>query len=403
MRELRPLSSRIATLLLFSFARGAIGAAAGEPVVDLPEEDEPFHGANPHYTHRPSKTIVGGYGELHYNYAKEEDAGEGAAGVDLHRLIIYIGHEFAPGLRFSSEIEIEHTLSGDDLPGEVAVEQAYVNYEVFDRALAIRAGLMLVPMGIVNQWHEPPLFNSVERPMVDKVIIPSTWREPGIGIAFSPAQEWRFELYAMTGLDAAGFSLKNGIRKGRQGGAKAAAEGLAFAGRLEHEPLPGAVLGLSGYFGASGANAALDLDVPVAGGAFDMRYKKRGFDARAEFASFSVGDTEELRLTDGGDGPDVASRIMGFYAEVGYDLLTRSERSEALVPFLRYEHYDTASNLEGRDKTAADEGYAVDDVVVGLSFRPVPQVAFKGNATIRSKGGNAKGETLIDLGVGFMF
>ncbi|MAE70096.1 MAG: hypothetical protein CME06_06465 [Gemmatimonadetes bacterium] len=403
MPELRTIAPMIASVLLLSSTHPALGAAAEGPVVDLPEEDEPFHGSTPHYSHRPSKTIVGGYGELHYNYAKEEDADEGSAGVDLHRLIIYVGHEFTPGLRFSSEIEIEHTLAGDDLPGEVAVEQAYVDYEVFDRALAIRAGLMLVPMGIVNQWHEPPLFNGVERPMVDKLIVPSTWREPGIGIALSPAEEWRFELYAMSGLDAAGFSLKNGIRKGRQGGAKAVADGLAFTGRLEHEPLPGAVFGLSGYFGSAGANAGLDIDVPVAGGTLDARYKKRGIEARAEVASFSIGDTEELRLTDGGNGPDVASRIVGFYGEVGYDLLARSDRSEALVPFLRYEHYDTASSLDGRDKTAGDEAYAVDDVVVGLSFRPVPQVAFKGNATIRQKGGVAKGETLVDLGVGFMF
>src|SRR5262249_3958364 len=151
--------------------------------------------------------------------------------------------------------------------------------------LGLRAGVVLVPMGIINQWHEPPIFNGVERPAVDQVIIPTTWREGGLGIFGQPLEGVRYELYLVSGLDPTGFSAAAGIRGGRQSVSLATVNGLAVTGRVEVEPILGMVAGISGYFGNAGPNADLfdaaghevDPDIPVVGASADARIRREGF------------------------------------------------------------------------------------------------------------------------------
>ena len=115
------------------------------------------------------KVTLGGYGEITYN---QPEALNGE--LDVQRLVLLVGYKFNDKAQFVTEIEFEHV-------NEVYVEQAFVNYSIGDNT-SLRGGLMLVPMGIVNEYHEPTTFNGTERPSIDNVIVPTTWREIGVGV-----------------------------------------------------------------------------------------------------------------------------------------------------------------------------------------------------------------------------
>ena len=140
----------------------------------------------------PTKTHIGGYGELHYNKISA-DAGDSSE-IDYHRFVLYFNHDFTDRIRFYSELELEHSLAGDGKPGEVELEQAFVEYALTDNTYA-RTGLFLLPIGIINETHEPPTFYGVERNSVENVITPTTWWEAGAGARMG----WGDEEYAAAG------------------------------------------------------------------------------------------------------------------------------------------------------------------------------------------------------------
>jgi hypothetical protein len=365
---------------------------------------------------RGAGTTVGGYGELHYNLDRVTGPGETAAEIDLHRLVLFVAHRFDERLRFYSEIEVEHAVASSEAGGEVAVEQAYVDYLLYEQSVGLRAGVLLIPMGIVNQWHEPPIFHGVERPSVDRVIIPSTWSEAGIGLFGEPVEGFRYELYVVSGLDPSGFSAAQGLRGGRNGVSEARADGLAVTARVEVEPTLGVVAGLSAYLSEAGPNAdyfdsagdAVELDVPVYGVSLDARGRHAGFEARAVLAWFAIGDSAELgRVADRDGTPlgvSVASELYGLYGEVAYDLLHAPlDTEQQLLPFVRVERYDTLADVTGREVIRAEEAYGVTEVVFGLTYRPISQVAFKTAFLWRDPDGPVPAQGRLDLGVGVMF
>ncbi len=371
-------------------------------------------------------TVLGGYGELHYNLELPEN-GESEAELDLHRFVLFLAHKFDEHFRLYAEIEIEHAFASAEMPGEVEMEQAFVDWQPWGEALGLRAGVVLVPMGIINQWHEPPVFHGVERPRVDRVIIPTTWREGGVGIFGEPVEGLRYELYLVGGLNPLRFNARNGIREGRQSVAEGVANGPAVTGRIEWEPALGLLLGGSAYFGAAGPNAGelnrlvgrdlvtgapilerLDIGVPVLGLSADVRLRMHGLEARAAFATFSVGNTAALRqaVDDAGDslGIDVGSRSIGAYAEVAYDVLRLVTQTDMqLLPFVRFEYYDTMASITGRSRAPADDAFRGTDLAFGLSYRPITQVVIKGDFIYRNPGGAGSAERLVDFGVGWMF
>lgn len=417
------ISSMACALLLAVPAWAQSEPATGVgPEIDLPPETEappedvapvtdPVRGLQEERFRRARKTSIGGYGELHYNLVDPEGA-PATAQLDLHRFVVFIAHRFNDEIRFYSEVEIEHAFAADGAPGEVGIEQAYVEWDLAKR-LALRAGVVLVPMGIVNQWHEPPVFNGVERPALAKSIIPTTWREGGVGIFGSLDDGLRYELYLISALDPMGFSAGSGLRGGRQHVAQARADGLALTGRLEWEPGLGTVLGGAFYAGTAGPNAdlfdtvgnELDLLIPVVGGAVDARTRRGAVEARAVLTGFAVGDTAELRDAvdaDANAGPDVGSVILGGYAELGYDLLWSLRKTQQLIGFARFERYDTMFRVKGRDRTASDDARGVSDYVVGLSYRPLSALVFKADFILRNPDGDGHAR-LFNLGVGYMF
>jgi hypothetical protein len=334
-------------------------------------------------------TAIGGYGELTLNAPSN-----GPNVVDLRRLVLYVGHNFTQRLRFYGELEVEHAVSSADDQGEFEVEQAFLDYLAY-KPLNFRAGVIIIPMGIINVYHEPPTFNGVDRPETDQLIIPSTWREPGAGI-FGEWRGLRYQAYVVNGFNANGFTASSGVREGHQEAQLALGHDWGLSARVEHA-FPwlyrygiSADAGVSFYYSHADQGQPQfkgpDGDsIPVTMIDGDLRARSRGLELRAEIATVFIGGTHRLNraLADAAatvgatfDGP-VAHQLLGGYVELGYNVLQpfhlRSGRQ--LVPFARYEHVDTQYDLP------ADLGRAPgnlhDTVTAGLTFRPIAEVAVK--------------------------
>lgn len=177
-----------------------------------------------------SKTTIGGYGEHHFNH-KEESNDQ----IDAHRFVVYIGHQFSDTVRFFSEVELEHSLAGDGKPGEVELEQAYIEWD-FASNHRVQIGQFLLPVGILNETHEPDTFYGTERNNVESRIIPSTWWESGLNFYGEIAPGFSYNAAVHSGLAVDDdFS----IRSGRQKSAEAVAEDWAFTGRLKYTGVAG--------------------------------------------------------------------------------------------------------------------------------------------------------------------
>lgn len=188
-----------------------------------------------------NSTTIGGYGELHYQNRNTE-GGSHKEEVDFHRFVLFFGHEFTDNLRFFSELELEHSISGDGKAGEIELEQAYIEYD-FNESASAKAGLFLMPVGIINETHEPTTFYGVERNEVEKNIIPTTWWEAGIGGSYRFDNGLSFDAVISSGLDM-NDTDKDGnftynIRKGRKKTSKQKANDPIFAIRGKYTGVPG--------------------------------------------------------------------------------------------------------------------------------------------------------------------
>ena len=181
-----------------------------------------------------NKTSLGGYGEIHYN-------GGDTDRIDIHRFVLNVNHEFSDSIRLYSELEIEHGLVGDgsDKPGEVEMEQAWIEFDISENTKA-KAGIFIIPAGITNETHEPPTYYGVERNRVEKNIIPTTWWEAGAGLTYNTPNGFQIDVAAHSGLDVPNGTFL--IRSGRQKVAEATARKPAYTGRLKYTGTPGVEL-----------------------------------------------------------------------------------------------------------------------------------------------------------------
>lgn len=205
-----------------------------------------------------AKTQLGGYGELHYNNLNADDSANDVDQIDFHRFVLFLSHEFSDRIRFFSEVEIEHSLAGDGAPGEVELEQAYIDFAIND-SLSAKAGLFLLPIGITNETHEPPTFYGVERNSVESIIIPSTWWEAGAALSGhnSSGFSWDLALHSGLAIPTTGSSAFR-VRSGRQKVAEALADDLAYTARLRYSGMPGLDLGLSYQYQADASQISGD-------------------------------------------------------------------------------------------------------------------------------------------------
>ena len=330
--------------------------------------------------------VIGGYGEIHLNV--NEDANNK---VDVHRLVTLLGYNFNDKVRFVSEIEFEHVK-------EVYVEQAFLSYSITDN-LNLRAGLMLVPMGIVNEYHEPTTFNGVERPEMDKSIIPSTWREIGFGLnGRMDNASLKYQLYLFNGFKSDGLGGSNGIRSGRQKGAEAMWNTTNVSFDLDWYGVNGLKLGFSGYFGDSNVDEGVDvLGVGISMLGLDARYIKDRFGMRGQYITTSIDGSEEYNTA---WESDLGSKMNGWYIETSYNLMG-SDKTERLDLFARYSNYDTHAEVAG-SLTRNDE-YNRNVLTTGLSWHVAKGAAFKMDYQILGNEGPDNNTSVINFGMGFWF
>jgi hypothetical protein len=390
-RDLETLAEEIASLRI-------------EKVEDL--ADAPATGLGPAaskiYTKDRGMSLAG-YGEFVYTHFDREDESGKEAGakdrIDALRTILYVGYKFSDAILLNSELEFEHG------GAEVSTEFAYLEFRVAP-GLGVRGGLLLVPLGIVNEIHEPPTFVGAERPEVERFLIPTTWRANGVGFSgnFEPAA---VRVYLVEGLRAEGFSASGGLRGGRQNGKDALAETWGLVARGDVEPVVGLTLGSGIYVGNSGQGLADSLGVVSARTVIweahgEIRY--RGAVMRGLAVLVDQDDVGRLNalLELKGDA-SIGERMAGFYIEAAYDvmpLLAPGARDMALIPFVRYLRYNT------QDEVPA--GFMIDPaqerstVTAGVSFKPHPQVAVKADLQIRTTEAES-GVNRFHLGLGYLF
>ena len=362
------------------------------------------------YASRFGKTQLGGYAQIDYNQPLGNESNNGV--LDVHRLVLFIGHKFNDRLSFFSEIEVEHVK-------EIFVEQAFLEMKLTSW-LNLRSGLILIPMGIVNEYHEPPTFNGVERPNLEKHIIPTTWREIGLGFSGNlPAASFNYQVYVMNGPlsydnGEALFGGKSGMRSGRQKGAKSTFSGSPnLSMKVSYYGFRGLSLGLSGYFGESQSTLYNGLDennislvaeadssvVGISMIGFDARYRIGGFQARGVFNITQFSNTEQYNSF---TGSDLGSEMLGYYAEAGYNIFAPSKKiQDELIVFSRYEVYNTHQNTTS--ESAINSAYNRTDVTVGLHYKPSPNTSFKADYQIFNNDEDSNGKHQLNLGVGVWF
>ncbi len=350
------------------------------------------------------KLHFGGYGELHANFIE----GDGADQIDLHRLVMYLGYDFSDWVQFRSEWEIEHGFvsSNDDTGGEFVLEQAYFDFLLSEK-FNVRAGRVLTPLGIINKWHEPTTFNSVERPSFAKYVIPTTWSSDGIGIFGNLSDSLSYEAYVVGGLDGSGFSGKDGIRGGRIKERPSLHE-PAFTGRVDYYAIEDTGtgqslrLGLSGYYGGidngnKGNNPGISGDVGIYSADFEYTYNR--FEFCGAMAHTFIDGAEQI-------GNNTADEIFGWYLEGAYHFMPDEWKKGKLAKsdatfFVRYDDFDTQYKMASG--VTANDAYDRSEWTVGVAFWPTPNLVIKVDYQIPD---DATGNDLahkINLGIGYAF
>ena len=349
---------------------------------------------------REGVPTLSGYMEVHLN--KEQDL---PAEADLHRFVLMVGHTFTDRIKFWSEIEVEHAfVEGGEESGEVAIEQAYVDL-MLHRRFNLRTGMVLVPVGIVNERHEPPTFHGVERTFVDTVIVPTTWRDIGVGAFGELGRGFSYRAYVVPGLDATGFTAEDGIAEGRQQGSHADASDPAFTGRVEYRAV-GLTAGGSFWYGGSGFGLTrLDITPPNVGVAsLDARYRRGRHELRGQWSLVHIDDAGDLNRAlqlQSGNSPNIASRLLGAYGEYALRVSPDAWQHEVML-FGRYELYDTQNKMP--DGYLPLEELQRSSLVLGATYFPDPDVAFKFDVSKeRNKSDGVRGPWRLNLGVGWWF
>jgi hypothetical protein len=327
------------------------------------------------------RTHIGGYGELHYNNIDADDSANDVKEMDLHRFVLFFGHEFNDRIRLFSELEVEHggvEADGDPLDGEVEVEQAYIEFDLNDN-LQAKGGVFLLPVGILNETHEPATFYGVERNDVESIIIPSTWWAGGAGLSGHYASGLSWDLAVHEGLKIPTDSFR--VRSGRQKVSNANAEDLAYTGRVKYSGIPGLELAASLHYqsdasqaGGDGLNDGLLFETHAV-------YQNGPFALRALYAEWNF------------DGSSVeaagADEQKGWYLEPSF------KPRKDLGLYARYEDIEAARS---RDK--------FDQWEIGLNYWPHEDVVLK--ADYRNRDHDLSSESgrnfdAFDIGIGYHF
>ncbi|MGE4159128.1 MAG: hypothetical protein AB7F75_08530 [Planctomycetota bacterium] len=322
------------------------------------------------------KTHWHGYGEAHYNNPKGETMTHSgnAAEIDIHRMALGLSHSISDVARVDLEIDYEHAA------GTVELEYAYFEYDLFPH-LSVRVGNLLMPVGHLNEVHEPLNFYSVERPYTQKFIVPTTWQENGFGVAGDALDsQLTYRVYMVNGLDAGDFNASSGIRSGRGGGNQAPAEDWALVGRSELRPkdLSWLKLGASAYYGEADQdddNPTIRKSVDVALFTADVLLDFGDAEFFAEIMETRISNADQL----GTDTAPVGRRQTGSNVQASYHLtgLLSERPTWDIVAFVRNEKFDTNADVPSMTSRNGTAKRQVN--TVGLAWYPIPEFVVKGD------------------------
>jgi hypothetical protein len=315
-----------------------------------------------------SDTTLGGYGELHYNNTKSKKE------IDFHRFVLFLGHNFSDKIKLFSELEVEHSIAGEGKAGEVELEQAYIDFSIAENT-NVKGGMFLMPIGIMNETHEPPTFYGVERNPVEKNIVPSTWWEGGIGLSGALSDQLSYDLALTSGLNVPVSSVK--VRSGRQKTSKANAKNLAYTARLKWLPAAGVELGATVFMQD---DMSQDSHDDVEGGMLTELHavvEQGPVSMRALYAQWDI---------EGDDAKDAGKdEQFGWYVEPAYKI------NEQFGVFVRYAAWDNSAG--------SSDDTELEQTNVGINYWPHSQVVVKLDLQDQTDEDNDG----FNLGIGYQF
>ncbi|HEY4443108.1 MAG TPA: hypothetical protein VGN30_02405 [Steroidobacteraceae bacterium] len=373
-----------------------------------------------------------GYGEIYYTHPTREPSKTRA---DLARAVFGIGYSFDSRTEFNSEFEVEHAVASSSDVGEFEVEQFYVDRQLSDAA-TLRAGLFLMPFGLLNEHHEPTNYYGVQRNFVETLIIPSTWREGGFNVHGDIAQGISWNVGVTTGFDLSkwnyapefpqyttGLDLEDSnsapLQSTHQELALANARDLSQYIALGYYGVPGLTMGAAVSSGKA-AKVPTPTNAPLSGSQrvtlweAHARWTPAKFDLSALYAHGSIGNLGAANAANPGSPNPIPSEFYGYFAQAAYGLWEHGDYR--LAPFVRWERYDMGARYAGTagpvvpaglvplSGTPGDNGYwprNADRVwTVGANFYTTPHVVFKADYQWFEVNGDFN---RFDLGLGLNF
>jgi len=353
------------------------------------------------------KLMIGGYGHVDYNQPIIEGQSNNG-NLDVHRLVLLFGYNFTDKLQLFTEIELEHVK-------EVYVEQAFINYK-FNQYIQAKGGLILIPMGIVNELHEPTIYYGVERPLLDKKMVPSTWREIGLGVHGNIHEiSLKYQVYMVNGFlgysDQAKFRGSDAYRKGRQKGAESVISSPNLSAKIDYYGIPHLKLGLATYIGKS-QSALFDglpkdddflsqqadssiINISMFG--LDATYRIEGIQVRGQLIYANNGNVEKYNAF---GATDLGKKMFGYYAEAGYNIFKTTKFKSELIPFVRYEFINTHHETVGFEP---NKKYETQLITSGLNWKVNSGVVLKVDYQWIKSAAQSKYDHAFNAGIGFVF
>ena len=356
-----------------------------------------------------NKLALGGYAQLDYNQILNSSKINNGI-LDIHRVVLLLKYNFNNRLNFLTEIEYEHV-------NQVYIEQAYLNYKLNNK-LNFRAGLILIPMGIINELHEPPSFNGVERPNLDKFIIPTTWREIGIGVngRFNNTS-LKYQAYLVNGFlgyddGTPKLDGENGLRNGRQKGAKSMINKPNFTGKIEYFGVKNLKIGIAAYMGETQSSLYENLDksnnflikqadstvVNISMIGFDLRYQLKDILFKGQYNYTKIDNTLAYNQF---TGSDLGESMSGFYSEISYNFLKKTKIESKLIGFVRYENYDTHEGVN--DLLVKNKNYDKSEWIFGFGWKLTDELVLKTDLQYIKPKEQQEWIKQLNIGIGLMF
>lgn len=328
-----------------------------------------------------SATTVGFYGEVHYNSFKEADADIGQSNFHAHRAVILLSHAFNDNLHFYSEFEFEGAADSSEI--ETELEQLFIDWRIHPK-VALNIGQFLIPVGLLNESHEPNVFYGVERNPVEELIIPATWWEKGVMIRTLPAEGLAVDLAIHNGLRGDAFTLggDEGLREFRQEFGGSRTDDMAYTLRIKYSGINGLELGaaVQKQTNITQSNEALvGGNTPAMLTEVHADWRWQGFGLRALAAQWDIdGDVAQAIGAD---------KMDGFYVEPSWRI------NDKVGVFARYNTWNTAANAVGKDDDKQTN--------IGLNYWISPQVVLKADIQDTNKQDNAGDGFNLGMGLSF--